>query len=166
MLEIMESMFLRRNFQQTLEVIQRDHPTAADQNKSECCHSGVCCWRRPGAMSLEDAEKIAKFLGTTPQELFETKLVVDDMESLCLLPARKHQTENGKAGTYLDWRETYSLESPCVFLDENNQCSIHEVKPTDCREYRCWDKDTKEGHTPIQESELRSLGWSGERTND
>ena len=52
------------------------------------------------------------------------------------------------------------MESPCKFLDENNRCSVHDAKPTSCREFGCWKDDNK--YTPaFPEKKLLELGWAG-----
>src|ERR1700730_3750536 len=109
---------LRQEFRSKLNQIQAKSPTAEDQNKTECCRSGVCCWRRPGDLDILDITKIASFLTITEKELFQNYLIVDKMgNGLNLLPKRAHQS----GGEMVDWRETYSIKTPCVFLDiENN----------------------------------------------
>ena len=161
--QMVESMVLRMRFAVSLEVIETKRPSAGTQGKGACCSSANCCWRRPGGLEPDDVPKIAKFLGITKRELFSTLLVVDELgEERVLLPARAHQVTMGLTGIFLPWRETYSLESPCVFLDEQNKCKIHEVKPKQCREFECWNPERANGE-PVgwTVKQLKSLGWDG-----
>ena len=162
---MVESWSLRDKFAQRLNVIQAEHPTAKDTGASQCCRSGVCCWRRPGALDQSDVANIADAFGATPRKLFSEYLVVDEINGiLCLLPRRKHQS----GGEFIHWKETFSIESPCVFLADGNACEVHEVKPIVCREYRCWEEQTGgNAHMPEwTREELIALGWDGRRADD
>lgn len=152
----------RRKFIHSLDLIKKEHPPAETQGKTECCNSGVCCWRRPGNLNEEDVSKIANFFGITEQELFQNYLIVDRIgDSWCLLPARKHQ----QTGQMINWEETYSIESPCIFLNIENKCDIHEVKPFACREFKCWEKqEVKINNFPKEK--LIELGWDGNDPDD
>lgn len=159
-----ESQNLRDRFFSQLQLIEAANPPAEKTGHTECCQSGVCCWRRPGCLAPEDVPKIAEYLGITEEELFKTKLAVDSIEGVTvLLPLRKHQSEHG--GQMLPWRETYSIESPCTFFGDDNRCTIHEVKPHDCRAFKCWE------HQQWQPLEfptdgLKALGWDGRDSDD
>lgn len=156
---LFEALSLRIVFSENLAEIERRSQTAQKQGKTECCRSGLCCWRRPGALAPEDVPAIAAHLGITEQELFKQFLVVDRFSDLSLVPRRKHQ----EGGVFLPWQETYSLETPCVFLDtENgNACSIHPVKPHDCKRFRCWVNESNEV-TEMPREKLIELGWGGD----
>ena len=162
MLAFFESIHLRESFLHSLKVIEAKNPTAEKQGKGECCRSGVCCWRRPGSLSKEDVQPLAEKFGLTPKEFFKEYLVVDDIHGKTLLPRRKHQG----GGEMLGWRETYSLESPCVFLNEDNSCQVHEVKPKTCRDFRCWEKDNQADTVIWSEEDLMELGWDGINPDD
>jgi Fe-S-cluster containining protein len=155
-----EADSLRERNRKALRLYEQEHPSADVQGKTECCRSGRCCWRRPGCLDHDDVPKIAALLGLTSEELFQQYLVVDsgigDSTGYVLVPRRKHQ----EGGEMLDWRETYSFESPCVFLGEGNACQVHDVKPVACREYKCWEGDS-ENYPEWSREQLMSLGWSG-----
>lgn len=140
-----------------LQELEQFHPPASKQGRGGCCRSVVCCWRRPGALDQDDIGRIADHLGKTPQELFRENLIVDDFgHGLLLLPRRKQQA----GGRMITSAETYDIDTPCVFLGESNACEIHDVKPSGCRNFMCW---SKQSHPePIwQREELVSLGWDG-----
>jgi Fe-S-cluster containining protein len=159
----LEAETLARQLRIKLDVIQKEHPRASDQGKTECCHSGHCCWKRPGSLVPADVPALAAFLKLTPKELFRTRLVVDEIcGTLMLLPARAHQAKEGLTGSMLGWRETYSAASPCIFLTKDNLCAVHEVKPESCRRYRCWEaNDINEEDYRFTPEQLKALGWSG-----
>jgi Fe-S-cluster containining protein len=159
-----ESLNLRIQNRKALDIIQKRSPTAEDQGATSCCRSGFCCWKRPGALEEADIPKIANFLGITEKSLFEEYLVVDRIEDLCLLPRRKEQ----EGGKMLNWRETYDIATPCVFLDEENgnACKIHDVKPCDCRAFKCWEPDENAKGATVSEEKLKEIGWDGYRPDD
>lgn len=159
-----ESGSLRQQSRLALAVIQAASPTASDKRLTECCRSGVCCWRRPGALAADDVPRIAAHLGVTEAELFAQCLVVDGWgDEEMLLPRRAHQT----GGRMIGWRETYDTDSPCVFLDQENDnaCRIHEVKPWSCRAFKCWEGNGPDSPTMTTE-ELARLGWDGFNPDD
>jgi Fe-S-cluster containining protein len=108
--------------------------------KSGTCDQCVsACLVKPGWFLPGEAERVAEHLGLTLEELFETKLAVDWWEDtgegdIFLLSPAIHgelpgtefpATPNGK----------------CVFLTEDGKCSIHEVKPHECRQYWCGEEE-------------------------
>jgi Fe-S-cluster containining protein len=160
----LELSSLKDTFLVQLHVIQATNPTARDQGKQECCRSGVCCWRRPGHLDPADVPRIAAYLGLSEKELFNRYLIVDILhDDLCLLPKRSHQ----EGGRMIGWRETFSLESPCVFLDvENgNACKVHPVKPKGCSEFKCWEEQTETSYA-FPKDGLMKLGWDGYNPDD
>lgn len=153
-----EADILREQFINRLNQIKTKQVPANEQGKTECCHSAICCWRRPGELEEADIKPLADHLGVTKQQLFQQYLVVDKWgDDLKLVPRRKHQT----GGVMLDWRETYSLESPCVFLTDQNKCAVHEVKPVACRNFKCWEKQDKMEYG-VSKAKLLELGWDGQ----
>lgn len=104
-------------------------------------------------------------MNLTPQELFKKYLAVDIFGTdYCLIFIRKHQIP----GVMIPWRETYSLETPCVFLDEenNNACKIHNAKPEECATFKCWDRDKNPApHYKMSREYLLSLGWDGHESS-
>lgn len=158
-----ESLGLRERFRRESDRIAAERPSAQAQGKQECCRSGNCCWRRPGALSAEDVGRIAARTGLTPGELFRRLLVVDTVQvgggEFSLHPIRRHQ--GSLAGGAVPWRETYSLESPCVWLGEGGGCEVHDVKPETCASFRCWVPGSGVGSPPWTREQLVALGWDG-----
>lgn len=160
-----EIQSLAIEYEKKMEELEKKNPPASEQEGcTSCCRSGICCWRRPGALEESDVQPIADHLGLTPKELFAQFLVVDEIRGqLKLLPRRKTQ----EGGRKLGWRETYAIDSPCVFLGENNECTIHDVKPSECREFKCWEsQEEKDVVAVIKEQFLLDLGWSGYDPDD
>lgn len=109
--------------------------------------SGTCqtcvgaCYRKPGWFLPGEAEKVADYLGITLQELFRTKLGVDwwedhpatDSDVFLLAPAT----------TDMNPGEEYpgTPGGRCVFLTADARCSIHGVKPHECRVHWCGQSD-------------------------
>jgi len=130
-----------------------------------CQQSGVCCWTRPCDLFPGDERRIAVHLGVTVHELFASSLVVDDIQDgngYRLLPRRGQQD----GGRYLTARETYDIDTPCVFLDveHGNACKIHEVKPEGGRRFVCTMTDAEIKALPSPkwtEEQLRGIGWDG-----
>lgn len=100
---------------------------------SQDCNCDICkgaCEHKPGWFLPGEAEQVANHLGISLQELFSTKLGVDwwvaEGDIFVLAPA----TLEMEAGT------EYPAEprGQCVFY-ENGLCSIHPVKPYECRTY-------------------------------
>lgn len=161
-----EAQFLAESFRYQLSVLENDLNSARKQGKTECCRSGLCCWRRPGQLLPGDEIAMAQHLNITVEQLFEEYLVVDVIHGVtCLLPKRKGQ----EGGRMLGWRDTYKIDTPCVFLDteNNNACKVHEVKPAACKGYQCWvDNDAKVEDFAFSEERLRDMGWDGYNPDD
>lgn len=156
---------LKLDFRRSLTVIERKSPQASKQGKTECCRSGVCCWRRPGEINEDDIKRLSARLGLTEQEFFAQYLVVDDFRGQRLLRLRRSHEEGGRM---LSWEATYSISSPCVFLrpDDGNACAVHEDKPAKCREYKCWEGDGPPHWEAFTDERLTALGWSGFNPDD
>lgn len=82
-----------------------------------CQGCGACCRIRDGIVRVSAGEiaRIAAYLGMTEDEFIEKETE--------LAPDRK--------GLILRSRE----DASCVWLDENNRCQIHSVKPDKCRTF-------------------------------
>ena len=108
--------------------------------------------------------RLATHLDLSEKELFQQYLVVDQFHGKMVLRLRRAHEESGRM---LDWRDTYSIASPCVFLrvDEGNACAVHEAKPQNCRDYKCWE-NSPAIFTDIPEAKLRELGWDGVDPDD
>lgn len=96
-----------------------------------CCHA---CTQKPGWFLPGEAEKVAEFLGISLRELFDTKLGADwwgrySGDILVLAPAVTRWTP----GVLYD----EDPKGQCVFYDpESQRCTIHPVKPFECRTNR------------------------------
>ena len=82
-----------------------------------CQGCGACCRIRDGIVRVSEGEitRIAAYLGMT-----ETEFIEKETE---LAPDRKGLILRSRA------------DGACVWLDENNRCRIHAVKPDKCRTF-------------------------------
>ena len=80
-------------------------------SKISCLDCANCCSSIPPIVNKTDANRMAKHLGMKVAEFENQYLVVD---------------EDG---------DTVINQSPCPFLQENNECLIYEARPRACREY-------------------------------
>lgn len=80
-------------------------------NEIDCLQCAGCCKNISPRFKTPDLKRIAKFLGIKESTLIETYLQLDE------------------DGDYV------VQKSPCPFLEKDNQCSIYEVRPSDCRKY-------------------------------
>ncbi len=84
----------------------------------ECTGCGDCC-HRPGLVLLTpvDVLRIADACQMTP-DAFRTRYALYSDEGL--------------------WVLDVGDDAPCVFLDDEDRCSIHAVKPWQCAAYPFW----------------------------
>ena len=80
-------------------------------SKIDCMVCANCCKTTPALLNNRDIKRIAKFLKITPKS-FRHKYVIEDFSG------------------ELSFRKV-----PCVFLEEDNKCSVYEVRPESCRDY-------------------------------
>lgn len=87
-----------------------------------CVNCGACCTGAPGRVRITEHElgEIARFLGENPEEL------------------RRRATRSENGGPGLREREN----GDCVFF-ENERCSVHPVKPRQCRLYPFWFRNVR-----------------------
>jgi uncharacterized protein len=91
----------------------------------ECLSCANCCKTTSPIFMDKDIERIAKHLRMRPSEMIEKYL-------------------------HLDEDNDYVLnESPCVFLDAENYCTIYDVRPKACREYPHTNRKNMAGLTRI-----------------
>lgn len=131
-----------------------------NENQNECEKCTFCCWGRPCSLAESDIKPIADYLKITPQKLFMEYLVVDEFNigDFLLLPRRKSQADI--AGTFVPTKRTYDIDTPCMFLDETEKkCTIHSVKPSGGREFKCWGDDTTAKNKYVSKSTLIELGF-------
>ena len=83
----------------------------AEFEKTDCLDCANCCKTTGPLFTDKDIQRIAKYFKMKPHQFIETYLRIDE--------------END-----------YVLQSvPCVFLAEDNYCSIYHVRPKACREF-------------------------------
>lgn len=90
------------------------------------CQSGCTeCCKQPGEvwLTLADRDRIAAWLGLEP-EAFQRQFCVDDEEGL---------------------RLAIPSSDSCLFLQEDG-CSIHDVKPLQCRAFPFWPENVGSSH--------------------
>ena len=89
------------------------------------------CSSSPGWFKPGEAEKVAELKGISFQELFDKFLIVDiagkHRDNTRVLSPGVVGKATGRDHTPGNW-----ISGQCVFLKEG-QCSIHEVKPYECR---------------------------------
>jgi len=78
---------------------------------TDCLKCANCCKTTSPLFSERDIKRISKYLRMSPQELEDTYLKRDSDEYFVL------------------------QSSPCVFLGEDNYCSIYDVRPKACQEF-------------------------------
>ncbi len=83
----------------------------------KCRGCGACCRIKNGIVRVSETEiaRIAAFLGMS-----ETDFIARETD---LAPDRKGLILKSRA------------DDSCVWLDENNRCRIHSVKPDKCRTF-------------------------------
>lgn len=91
-------------------------------SKINCLACANCCSSIPPIVNKTDANRIAKHLGMKLSE-FEAQYLIED--------------EDG---------DIVINQSPCPFLQANNECLIYEVRPKACREYPHTDRQEFSKH--------------------
>lgn len=76
-----------------------------------CLECGNCCRELGPKLNRRDIEKISKFLGIKAGSFIKQYLIKDEDDDIIF------------------------NQLPCPFLEEDNSCSIYEVRPRACREY-------------------------------
>lgn len=112
------------------------------QQSGTCSRCRAACAEKPGWFLPGEAEKAAEHLGLTMKEFFDRHLAVDwwvtDEDDIFLLsPAVK----GAPTGTEFPG----DPHGTCVFF-VNGQCSIHAVKPYECRDMWCGDAGSPLAH--------------------
>ncbi|MBL7941921.1 MAG: YkgJ family cysteine cluster protein, partial [Flavobacteriales bacterium] len=100
-------------------IFHRQHEEVFAQ--TDCLQCANCCKTTSPIFRDVDIDRIAAHLGVRPSELTEKYLHLDE--------------DN-------DW---VLNSSPCVFLQEDNKCSIYEVRPRACRDYPHTDRKNMAG---------------------
>lgn len=79
--------------------------------KIDCGQCANCCKMMAPTYTKADIKRISEHVGMTEQEYWNKYL------------------EKDKEGDILH------KNTPCHFLDDNNRCTIYEIRPADCREF-------------------------------
>lgn len=90
----------------------------------ECSKCGNCCSYSSGALLDADIPRIAEYLKITEKALREEYLEEVEKFNTKRLRPKLIRQDNRPYGR-------------CIFLEDNNHCRIHEVKPTECRIGNC-----------------------------
>lgn len=99
----------RRNTREIDKVIHQAHSEVF--SKINCLNCANCCKTTGPLFTEKDIERIARHLGLKIQSFIEKYLRIDEDNDHVLKTV------------------------PCSFLDDENYCSIYEVRPKACREY-------------------------------
>lgn len=113
----------------TDEVIHQKHEEAF--KKINCLNCANCCKTTGPRFVKSDIKRIAKFLGVRPIDFEYEYLQVDEDGDFVL------------------------KQVPCVFLDENNYCSIYEARPKACAEFPHTDRKNQAEIFSITQKNLK-----------
>jgi len=114
------------------------------QKKNKCVMCGFCCNCRTCIPTPTEAKKIAEFLKLSVKDMINKYYVIDENGTyphFHIKPLGKNILDLG--GKIIPAERTWN-EGACVFLDENNKCKIHEVKPHSAKIMRCWEDNKQE----------------------
>ncbi len=89
----------------------------------KCDQDGWCCQYDGGIVLKEEVEKLAKKLGVDKKEF----------EKSFIKPIEKFNTKHFKIMT----EKSSKPYGKCIFLANDNKCSIHDSKPLHCRVGNC-----------------------------
>lgn len=128
--------------------------TIPDAPECTCAGCRNACATKPGWMVPGDAERIAAHLGLPLPELFRTKLAVDWWEAdedapltFVLAPAIKGEATGAEYPG--------NPQGRCVFF-KNERCSIHAVKPWECRKAGHVGENAAKGYHPAARDAWRA----------
>lgn len=125
-------------------------------NECMCGKCQKCCWHSCGWFgSIEEVEGAAKMKNMTVIDLCAEYLIREwyYAETIEIPAPRKNmlrtknlsddysdeeKSRNGKGFVRASWGHNLMTGYACIFLDDNNRCSIHAASPQECREtYGC-----------------------------
>ncbi len=79
--------------------------------RTNCLNCANCCKTTGPLFTIPDIDRISKYLRQKPQQFIDLYLRIDEDND-------------------------YVLKNvPCTFLDDENSCTIYEVRPKACREF-------------------------------
>ena len=99
----------------TLKRLPQLHSEAFEQ--IDCLQCAQCCKNYSPRFKMPDIKRIGKYLGMKETQFIEAYLRMDE------------------DGDYV------VKSAPCAFLQENNTCSIYDVRPSDCARFPYTDED-------------------------
>ena len=99
--------------------------------KYSCLDCANCCKSIPPIVRPADARRISRFLGMKERDFTDQYLGTDD-----------------------DGDQVMNT-SPCPFLQDDNTCSIYDVRPRACREYPHTDGDEFVKHLKLHQQNVR-----------
>ena len=114
-----------------------------ERSYCECNKCKAGCKSMPGMMSPEDVVQVATYCGQDPED--DTLRFVEW--------AVEHYAASGGATVIMSNGTTRGIPAivpqqhangQCVFLDENDRCTIHPVAPFGCRQFKVCDGDDQE----------------------
>ncbi|MEP7266544.1 MAG: YkgJ family cysteine cluster protein [Saprospiraceae bacterium] len=91
--------------------------TETAYQKNNCLECAGCCKNYSPRFKAPDIKRISKYIGMKETEMMDKFLHRDD------------------EGDYV------LNEKPCTFLNQDNTCSIYEVRPSDCARFPYTDED-------------------------
>lgn len=116
----------------------------------ECPSCVAACTQKPGWFLPDEVAEAAKFLGLTAQEFFDKYLLVDYWYG----PPHTYILSPAVGGAESGGMFPFNPKGTCVFL-KNDKCSIHPVKPFECREYM----HDEERHAAMERHEQVAKAW-------
>jgi hypothetical protein len=113
---------------------------------ARCCGRGQCCENAPGWFAPGEMEAAAAWMGMTPDAFFEKYIVLQSVKLPdepgrptveVLVPTKVDSEGKPLLGAGCRPPRAYQyMNGPCVFYKER-RCSIHPVRPMECRGYFC-----------------------------
>lgn len=131
-----------------------------DSKSCSCDKCKQSCWYSNGWFgSIEEIKGAANLKGMKLKEFIKKYLIQEwwagDNEEVSILAPRKDFIRskdrpttnatlnkiyeeqiglNGRGFVRATWGHNLMIGYPCIFLDDNNMCTIHASKPTECRD--------------------------------
>ncbi len=138
MIEIMLALKAREAERERRVKLSNTFISARKVGVHHCVQCGACCHTRPCVPTPDELHTITAHLGLSLHELTTMYFCVDNYEGTYhLKPAGENQMD--LVGRYIPTMRTYN-EGKCIFLQEDNTCRIHAVKPRTASETNCWEE--------------------------
>jgi len=141
-------MFQQIEEEARLERKRKKFKTAEDLKRKKCIKCGWCCNVRSCIPTPKELKKIAKFLTLTPKECINKYFAIDRENSepiYFVKPIGINQKD--LIGKFIPNDRTFN-EGQCIFLDKNNLCKIHSVKPKHAKITSCWEGKEDDNFNP------------------